>query len=121
MGQGTWGLDDCGDGGYEAAADMKRQEFFDLLERKKAMRRKKKIQKDAIKLEVEKQLKRHGIEPKPYRPRGALVEVKCKCCKEPFMARVADRKRGWGKFCSKSCKATHQDKHTSMNRIFYGS
>lgn len=36
------------------------------------------------------------------------VEVKCKRCKEPFMARVADRKRGWGKYCSKSCKAIRQ-------------
>ena len=36
------------------------------------------------------------------------VEVKCKQCQEPFMARVADRKRGWGKFCSKSCKAKKQ-------------
>lgn len=36
------------------------------------------------------------------------VEVKCKQCQEPFMARVADRKRGWGKFCSKSCKAKGQ-------------
>lgn len=36
------------------------------------------------------------------------VEVKCKQCQEPFMARVADSKRGWGKFCSKSCKAKKQ-------------
>lgn len=39
---------------------------------------------------------------------GEKVEVKCKTCKTPFMARVADRKRGWGKFCSKSCKAIKQ-------------
>ena len=40
---------------------------------------------------------------------ASMVEVKCKGCKEPFMARVADRKRGWGEFCSKSCKATKQN------------
>lgn len=39
---------------------------------------------------------------------AATVEVKCARCKMPFMARVADRKRGWGKFCSKSCKAVKQ-------------
>jgi hypothetical protein len=26
----------------------------------------------------------------------------------PFLARVADRNRGWGKYCSKSCKAIKQ-------------
>lgn len=41
-----------------------------------------------------------------------MVEVKCQCCKTPFMARVADRKRGWGKFCSKSCKAIKQTQKT---------
>ena len=39
---------------------------------------------------------------------GQLVEVKCKRCRNKFQARVADRKRGWGKFCSKSCKASFQ-------------
>ena len=37
-----------------------------------------------------------------------MVTVACKTCKQPFEARVADRKRGWGKFCSKSCKAIKQ-------------
>lgn len=46
-------------------------------------------------------------------PVGAsTVEVKCKRCKQPFRARVADRKRGWGKFCSKSCKAVVQTQLT---------
>lgn len=40
--------------------------------------------------------------------RGQTVKVKCQRCKQPFMARVADRKRGWGRFCSKSCKAIKQ-------------
>lgn len=36
----------------------------------------------------------------------STVEVTCERCKKPFMARVADRARGWGRFCSKNCKAT---------------
>jgi hypothetical protein len=38
------------------------------------------------------------------KPRGAMVEVPCDYCGGMFKARVADRKRGWGKFCSKSSK-----------------
>ncbi len=43
--------------------------------------------------------------------RGKTVEVKCanKSCGCMFTARVADRNRGWGKFCSKSCKAIRQE------------
>lgn len=41
-------------------------------------------------------------------PRGATVQVKCESCGDIFTARVADRKRGWGLFCSKSCKAIRQ-------------
>lgn len=37
--------------------------------------------------------------------RGITVEVTCKCCPDKFTARVADRKRGWAQFCSKSCAA----------------
>lgn len=36
-----------------------------------------------------------------------MIERTCrnkKCCAK-FMARTADVKRGWGMFCSKSCKA----------------
>jgi hypothetical protein len=44
--------------------------------------------------------------------RGAKVTVKCKRCGDPFRARVADRKRGWGLFCSKSCKAIRQTQQT---------
>lgn len=47
-----------------------------------------------------------------------MVEVKCKHCKEEFMARLADRKRGWGKFCSKSCKAKHQEKRTGQHKRY---
>lgn len=45
----------------------------------------------------------------------AMTEVTCKWCKTPFMARTADVKRGWGKFCSKSCKANQQEKRTGQN------
>ena len=36
--------------------------------------------------------------------RGSKVNKVCKCGKN-FEARLADVKRGWGKYCSKSCKA----------------
>lgn len=38
--------------------------------------------------------------------RGKMIECKCAVCGEKFMARVADRNRGWAKCCSKSCAAT---------------
>ena len=34
--------------------------------------------------------------------------VACKRCGGAFIAKNADRRRGWGKFCSKSCKAQSQ-------------
>ena len=40
--------------------------------------------------------------------RGATITVKCQRCGEYFTAHVADRKRGWGRFCSKRCKAIKQ-------------
>jgi hypothetical protein len=43
--------------------------------------------------------------------RGKTVQVKCRCG-VTFTARVADRKRGWGRFCSKSCKAIRQTQMT---------
>jgi len=43
-----------------------------------------------------------------------MVEVKCKNCRKKFEARSADVKRGWGKFCSKSCKAKEQEKRTGQ-------
>jgi hypothetical protein len=36
---------------------------------------------------------------------GKTIEVTCKCCPDKFIARAADRKRGWARFCSKSCAA----------------
>lgn len=48
----------------------------------------------------------------------ATVEVACKQCKSMFVARVADRKRGWAKFCSKSCKATKQEIQTGQHAAY---
>lgn len=36
----------------------------------------------------------------------------CACCGNKFVARVADRNRGWARFCSKSCKAIKQTQRT---------
>jgi len=47
--------------------------------------------------------------------RGSKIERTCRCG-EKFMARAADVKRGWGKFCSKSCKAKVQEKRTGATR-----
>ena len=40
--------------------------------------------------------------------RGAKIARKCKSCGAEFEARAADVKRGWGLYCSKSCKAIKQ-------------
>lgn len=55
--------------------------------------------------------------------RGRTVEVTCKnkSCKTPFLARVADRKRGWGRYCSKSCKAEQQTRAAGRRAPRYRS
>jgi len=40
---------------------------------------------------------------------------KCKRCGDPFSAREADRKRGWARYCSKSCKAIVQTRKTGYS------
>lgn len=35
----------------------------------------------------------------------SMTAVKCARCGKKFEARTADVNRGWGKFCSKSCKS----------------
>lgn len=40
--------------------------------------------------------------------RGAKVERPCATCGNPMQVREADVKRGWGRFCSKSCKARYK-------------
>lgn len=39
-----------------------------------------------------------------------MQRFNCDNCGEGFIARVADRKRGWARFCSKSCKAVKQNR-----------
>ncbi len=51
------------------------------------------------------------------RTRGKTVEVKCHCG-DTFTARVADRKRGWAKSCSKSCAATKTNQKTGNYQRF---
>ncbi len=43
-----------------------------------------------------------------------LVNRRCECCKTPITVRSADVKRGWGRFCSKSCKAKKQEARTGQ-------
>lgn len=51
---------------------------------------------------------------------ASMIKVVCnnKQCKTVFSARTADVKRGWGKFCSKSCKAIVQEKKTGQYSKF---
>lgn len=42
------------------------------------------------------------------------AQYKCARCGGLFLARVADRKRGWARFCSKSCKAVKQEQRTGQ-------
>jgi endogenous inhibitor of DNA gyrase (YacG/DUF329 family) len=44
------------------------------------------------------------------------VKRKCQCCGKEFEAKAADVKRGWAKFCSKSCKAIRQEQRTGAHR-----
>ena len=44
-----------------------------------------------------------------------MVDRNCKCCGKEFTAREADVKRGWAKFCSKSCKAKKQEAKTGQH------
>lgn len=47
---------------------------------------------------------------------ATMIERKCKNkqCGKLFKARAADVARGWGKFCSKSCKAVKQEQRTGQ-------
>ena len=45
---------------------------------------------------------------------ATMVSRHCRQCKSPFEARLSDVKRGWGKFCSKSCKAKEQEERTGQ-------
>lgn len=43
------------------------------------------------------------------KPRGLMARYNCDACGKDFTARVADRNRGWARFCSKTCKAKKLD------------
>jgi endogenous inhibitor of DNA gyrase (YacG/DUF329 family) len=43
-----------------------------------------------------------------------MLDRKCKCCRKPFKARAVDVRRGWGRFCSKRCKAVEQEARTGQ-------
>lgn len=48
-----------------------------------------------------------------------MTEITCACgCGRKKMVRVADRKRGWGKYFDKSCKARHQESRTGQYSRF---
>lgn len=50
--------------------------------------------------------------------RGATATYACKCCGAPFIARTADRARGWARYCSKSCKAAKQEMRTGQHAAY---
>lgn len=52
------------------------------------------------------------------KPMPQMVDRKCKGCGAPFLARAADVKRGWGLYCSKSCKATKQEQRTGQMKHY---
>ena len=43
---------------------------------------------------------------------ASTATYSCKTCRCPFVARTADRARGWARYCSKSCKAIKQTRRT---------
>lgn len=43
----------------------------------------------------------------------------CEWCKKIHTVREADLKRGWGRFCSKRCKAMKQEKRTGQNAAYH--
>lgn len=51
---------------------------------------------------------------------ASMTERTCanKSCGQRFMARTADVKRGWAKFCCKSCKAIKQEQRTGQFAAF---
>jgi hypothetical protein len=49
---------------------------------------------------------------------AVMVDKKCACCKIAIKVRAADVARGWGKYCSKSCKAKVQEKKNGQHRAY---
>lgn len=103
MGEESDYLSSQGDDGAERDMDE-----FDREQRRKARAERAKI-KAAVAEEIRRQFGRSL--PQSVN-RGARETYQCRCCGQNFSARVADRKRGWAKYCSKSCKAIIQDVRT---------
>lgn len=49
---------------------------------------------------------------------AAMIDRKCKCCGLVFSARVADVKRGWAQYCTKSCKAKVQERKNGQHAAY---
>lgn len=49
---------------------------------------------------------------KKNKPQGRVTKRQCPCCDAEFEARISDVNRGWGLYCSKSCKAVMQTRRT---------
>ena len=45
------------------------------------------------------------------------AEYSCDCCGRTFVARTADRERGWARYCSKTCKAIDHELKKKTWRI----
>lgn len=44
-----------------------------------------------------------------------MVDRNCECCRAPMRVRAADVARGWGRYCSKRCKARAQESRTGQH------
>jgi len=51
----------------------------------------------------------------------STVVKNCECCGAEMKVRSADLKRGWGRFCSKACKAREQERRTHQYGNYRGS
>lgn len=47
-----------------------------------------------------------------------MTNINCNHCGWETSVRQADVDRGWGKFCSKSCKASYQENSKSKSNAF---
>lgn len=47
-----------------------------------------------------------------------MVDTRCKWCGCEMSVRAADVARGWGRFCSKSCKAKNQEKKNGQYKAY---
>ena len=47
-----------------------------------------------------------------------MINKKCECCAIEIQVRQADVNRGWGKYCSKSCKAKVQERKNGQHAAY---